>query len=99
METDADLKPARRPWITRELGFMLAIVVLAGVIVWEHVARVAAERDARDAGSHQIDVASKRLDARELEDQKWKLDADKKIDELKSRVIDLENVNRERGGR
>jgi hypothetical protein len=77
----------------------MAIFVLAGGFIWEHVARVAAERDARDASAHQSDVATKRIDSHELEDLKWKLDAEKKIEELKSRVIDLENVNRERGGR
>jgi uncharacterized protein YceH (UPF0502 family) len=99
METNLEAKPLRRPWTARELVFVAAIVVLCGALVWEHVARVAGERDARDASSHQSDLAAKWNDSHELADQKWKLDADKKIDQLKSRVIDLENVNRERGGR
>ncbi len=99
METKQDAKPLRQPSMARELALVLAVVLLAGALVWEHVARVAAERDARDASSHQSDLATRRIDSHELEDQKWKLDADKKIDELKSRVIDLENINRERGGR
>ncbi len=99
MDTNLDAKTRRRPWTARDLALVLAMVLIAGALVWEHVTRVGAERDARDVNAHQSDVATKRIDSHELDDQKWKLDADKKIQELRSRVSDLENVNRERGGR
>lgn len=96
MEPSHEVKPPRRPWTARELGLLLAVVALAGALWWERTARLQGDRETRDGASDANTLTTKTINERDILDLKWKLDAEKKLDEMKSRVIDLENVNRDR---
>lgn len=89
-----NLKPERRPWTARELGLLLVILAVAAALVFERHARQAGDLAAREKASREFHLNEGTLSTVIDADIK----RDKKIDDLESRVIRLENANRKKEG-
>jgi hypothetical protein len=94
---DPTLKPARRPWAPREIVMLLVMVALAVALFLEHRARQAGDLEAQAQASRRADQERSVVSSHQDAAEKFRLETEKKLDELKSRVMDLENDRKKAG--